>query len=363
MSNQNSIHVLICVLDWGLGHATRCIPVINSFRGQQAKVSIAGNGFSLELLKKEFPELIFHQLPSYSVKYGSSGFFFSKLAVQVPKILNAIRKEKKEMARLVKSINPDIIVSDNRYGCYAANVYSVFITHQLNIQLPWPLRIASSIVNYFYDKLLERFNEIWVPDFSNHALSGLLSESTRHNLRFVGSLSRFSFSNNNAEEKLIVGLVSGPEPQRTIFENILKQQFKLLDNESMIVQGLPQLAYQSVKQGNLTLITHLPSSELSELIARADIIVARSGYSTVMDLYTLKKKRVIFIPTPGQTEQEYLAKELNRKRIALSQTQQTLNVQHALESLNNYTGFINEYDDVTLLKISVENLLSMINKK
>ena len=360
MTDGNHKHVLICVLDWGLGHATRCVPVIKCLLDKQLKISIAGNGASLDLLKKEFSGLSFYELPSYSVRYTSTGFFFINLFFQIPKILNAIRKEKLETEQLVKNIKADVIISDNRYGCYCEHVHSVFITHQLNIQLPLVISWAGFLVNFLHHFLIKNFDACWVPDQPQHVLTGKLTESKNLNTRFVGVLSRFNYKSVPVDENLIVGLVSGPEPQRTLFERKLITEFKTLHQPSVIVRGLPQAGHIQTQEGNLTLLTHLAGNELEELIAWAHVVVARSGYSTVMDLYALRKKQMILIPTPGQTEQEYLASELCRRKIAVTKKQEHFDIKVALKEVVKYSGFVNENGRINLLADAVDSLLTRV---
>lgn len=360
MNSPKQKHILLCVLDWGLGHATRCIPIINELKRQGSKVSIAGSGASLSLLRREFQKFDFHELPSYDVHYGRSGFFFLKLGWQVPKILRVIRDEHNAIAKIVQRIKPDCIISDNRYGCYAANVYSVFITHQLNIQLPGMLKWASGFTNAQHHRLIRKFNACWVPDKAQHTLTGQLTMTRNLSARFIGPLSRFAFQEIKTEAGLVVGLVSGPETQRTIFENLLRKQFESLSTPSVIVRGLPQIEFSNEQIGNVTLISHLPTAELQEMLLQAEVVVARSGYSTVMDLSVLRKQRVIFIPTTGQTEQEYLAAQLSIKKIVVAKDQDQFLLSQALHDLNSCHGFVNAAEDITLLPEAVTDLLTKI---
>lgn len=360
MNSPKQKHILICLLDWGLGHATRCIPIINELTRQGTKVTIAGSGASLSLLRSEFPQFDFQELPSYNVRYGRSKFFFLKLGWQVPKILRVIRDEHNAVAKIVQHIKPDCIISDNRYGCYAANVYSVFITHQLNIQLPGMLKWASGFTNALHRHLIKKFNACWVPDNAQHTLTGQLTMTRNLSARFIGPLSRFTFQESKTEAGLVVGLVSGPETQRTIFENHLRKQFEALSTPSVIVRGLPQIEFSSEQVGNIMLISHLPTPQLQELLMRAELVIARSGYSTVMDLTVLRKQRVIFIPTPGQTEQEYLAAELSIQKIVVAKDQDQFSLSQALHDLNSCHGFVNAAEDITLLPEAVTDLLTKI---
>jgi uncharacterized protein (TIGR00661 family) len=357
MSSHKPKHILVAVLDWGLGHATRCVPVINCLLKNNCRVSIAGNGASLTLLKQEFPQLSFYELPSYNVKYPAHGFFFTYLFFQSPRIFRAINLERKQVEKLVIENQIDAIISDNRYGCYSEKVPSVFITHQLNIQLSALLRWIKIAVDYMNHHFIKKFDTCWVPDFPDSRLSGKLSEAGKLKVRFTGAISRFCLSDVAVESELVVGLVSGPEPQREIFEKLLIREFKILNRPCLIVRGLPKLTAEKVSDGNLTLITHAPANEMERIISKAEIIIARSGYSTIMDLYALRKKRVIFIPTPGQTEQEYLAGYLKKRKIACRQTQDHFNVEEAIIKSKQYIGFDDTTDRTNLLDEAVNYLL------
>jgi len=357
MPSHKPKHILVAVLDWGLGHATRCIPVIKCLLENNCKVSIAGNGSSLTLLKQEFPQLFFHELPSYNVTYPSKGFFFMYLFFQTPRIFKVIHSERKQVEKLVIENQIDGIISDNRYGCYSEKVPSVFITHQLNIQLPAIFRWSKIAVDYMNHHLIKKFAACWVPDFPDSRLSGKLSETKKLKARFIGSLSRFSLGDVATENELVVGLVSGPEPQREIFEHLLIKEFKKLNRPCIIVRGLPNLTTKEVRDGNLTLMAHAPARELERIISRAEVVISRSGYSSIMDLYALKKKRVIFIPTPGQTEQEYLAGDMEKRKIAFMQAQDHFNLEEAFIKSKQYIGFDDTTDHTNLLDEAVKDLL------
>ncbi len=357
MSSGKQKHILVAVLDWGLGHATRCIPVINCLLANHCNVSVAGNGPSLELLKQEFPKLIFHELPSYKITYPSHGFFFSHLLFQSPGIFSAIRKERKAIEKLIGENQIDSIISDNRYGCYSRQVPSVLMTHQLNMQLPTSLNWSVWLVNKMNHRLINKFDECWIPDNPDSRLTGKLTETKNLNVRFIGILSRFTSSELISRNDLLVGLISGPEPQREIFEKLLIQEFKILNRPCLLVRGLPQVDKEKVVIDNITLINHASTLDLQKIISEAEIIVSRSGYSTIMDLLTLHKKRIIFIPTPGQPEQEYLAYQLERKKIAFTQSQDEMDLKEAIERSRSYRGFDAEEHTTNLLNEAIKTLL------
>ncbi|MEY4931068.1 MAG: hypothetical protein RI909_1792 [Bacteroidota bacterium] len=359
MSSYKKKHVLVAVLDWGLGHATRSMPIIQCLLAHDCNVSIASNGLSLVLLKQEFPELVFHELPAHQITYPSHRFFLWHLFWQAPKIMSAIRKERKQIDQLLHDHHFSAIISDNRYGCYSDQVLSVLITHQLNVQLPPSLSWARNFINYFNHHLIKKFDRCWVPDFPA-GFTGKLSESKNLNVKFVGMLSRFAEADVFPESYRLVGLVSGPEPQRDIFEKLLIKEFTALNQPGLIVRGIPNQSSEEIRQGCISLLSHAPANQLKEIISTADIIISRSGYSTIMDLYALRKKRVIFVPTPGQTEQEYLAGELERRTIAYTQAQDKFNLAEAIAQSKQYHGFDASTHQPNLLNEAVEDLLHQI---
>ncbi len=339
MSSGNQKHILVAVLDWGLGHATRSIPVINCLLSNNCIVIIAGNGPSFQLLKLEFKDLIFHELPSYNITYPTHRFFFWHLFLLSPRVFKAIRSEKREMEELVRKYEVDAIISDNRYGCYSVKVPSILITHQLNIQLPVSLRWARKLIDYLNHQLIKKFDVCWVPDYPDSRLTNKLTRTSYQKVIWIGVLSRLTQKNPTEKNGSIVGLISGPEPQREIFEKLLIKELKKTDQPCIVIRGLPHRHDNPITDNNITLINHVPASELEVMISNASIFISRSGYSTIMDLQTLGKKNVIFVPTPGQTEQEYLAVELKKRKIAFSQSQAEFDLSTAIQKSKDFIGF------------------------
>jgi len=360
MHSGKQRYILVAVLDWGLGHATRCVPVIRRLLSNHCKVSVAGNGESIALIKQEFPELTFHELPSYKITYPTHSFLFLHLLQQSPGVLKAIRKEHKLIQRLIEEHKFDAIISDNRYGCYSKRVQSVIITHQLTIQVPSSLLWSRAVVNLVNHRMIKRFTACWVPDIESSQLSGDLSKTKLPTVRYIGALSRFRKTEVKVEDGLIVALVSGPEPQREIFEGLLLSELKKLNQRSVLVRGLPSLPREAKEEGKITIINHAPAEDLQGLIAKADVVISRSGYSTVMDLYTLGKRRMVFIPTPGQIEQEYLANKLHSDHIAFTQSQEKLNIQEAINKSKMYQGFDTDMHHTNLLDEAIQELLQQI---
>lgn len=336
------MNVLVTPLDWGLGHATRCIPLINKLKELGHAVVIAGSGPSLDLLKIEFPSEKFFEIASYEITYGRLPLFVH-LSLKIPSIIRVIRSEHQQTADIVKNENISAVISDNRYGCYHEKIPSAIITHQLSIQAP-----LRSVANLYNKKLIRRFTECWVPDTPDHALSGRLSVSNISH-KFIGPLSRMKAvrSTNKFD---VLALISGPEPHRTSFDTLLTDQLKG-HSSYRIVRGLP-----SLERTSSPIFNHLPSQQLNELVANASIIIARSGYSTIMDLAALNKK-AIFVPTPGQTEQLYLAKELDQRKIAPMILQDKFSLHAALDKAKGYSGFTENYFNEHLLERTLREFL------
>lgn len=311
----DSKKILVAPLNWGLGHATRCIPIINALLDHNFEVLIASDGVALALLQKEFPQLPSFELSSYKIKYAEKGKNFKiKMLWDSPKVLKAMAKEKKEIKKLVKEQQIDGIISDNRLGVYSKKVPCVFITHQLNV--------LSGNTTWFSSKMhqgiIKKFAQCWVPDVKNKPnLTGKLGhlKKTKLNIKYIGPLSRFQKLDNEKSYDLMV-LLSGPKPQRSFLEEKLLSELEDYEGKVLFVQGKieqeQKRRFDTDRFKWLEIINFMQSRELEAAINSSNLILCRSGYTTVMDLAKLEKK-AFFIPTPGQYEQEYLAKRLDKQ--------------------------------------------------
>lgn len=339
--------ILICPLDWGLGHATRCIPIIRLLQQKGGEVIIAADKRPLELLKKEFPELKHIILEGYEINYQKKGSLVWTMIRSIPKITKGIRTEHEALNKIIQEYKIDMVISDNRYGCWNPKTKNIFITHQLMIKSPFGENLLHRIVSGYISK----FNECWIPDHEKVPnLSGDLSHKypISEKTFFIGPLSRFKADPHKQEvEYDVMAILSGPEPQRTIFERIVSEQLFKSGLRSLIVFGLPERTKKTEQKGNVTMISHLSSDEMEQMINRSKLIVARSGYSTIMDLSKLQKKAV-FVPTPGQTEQEYLAKELFKKKIAYYQEQTEFDLEKAMGESKKFSGFPEQVNNTAL---------------
>ncbi len=347
--------VLVCPLDWGLGHATRCIPVVREFQRQGCEVLIATSGDALQLLQMEFPSVTHFPLPSYSPRYSSGNNMAWKILAQLPKFARVTHDEHEMVQEIVKSHDVDIVVSDNRYGCWSLSAKSIFITHQSRLLMPSGFRWAGPIVNFLLQRYIRKYDEVWVPDEPDSGLTLPFISSNIHNQKFIGWLSRLEPRAGLEKKYDLIALVSGPEPQRTIFEKVLTDQLTAIGLPSLLVAGEPGKSYRR-QQGNLQVVNHLSSEELTAALLSSEVVISRSGYSTVMDLIALGKK-AIFVPTPQQPEQLYLAQYLHEHQIAPAMDQGHVDLSKALQSIASFKSLSAFSKGSGHLEQAVQNLL------
>ena len=327
--------ILVAPLNWGLGHATRCVPIIKALILHGFEPVLASDGVALTLLKKEFPDLISVELPSYNVTYAKNGKHFKlKLLKDSPKLLKAIKAEKKTTKLLVESMEISGIISDNRLGVRSKKVPSVFITHQLNVLSGSTTWLSTKM----HQKIINKFNACWVPDTAGDInLSGKLGHVKHFEIptTYIGPLSRFTKKDIPIKYDLMV-LLSGPEPQRGMLEQKLLMDLKYYNGQVVFVKGVMEAEQTVVVYDHVTIYNFMTSALLEKTINESALIVSRSGYTTVMDLAKLNKK-AFFIPTPGQFEQEYLAERLNAMRLVPTCSQDDFSL-NKLENITGYAG-------------------------
>lgn len=340
--------ILIAFLDWGLGHATRCMPIVDALLERNYQVIIAGNGKSLLMMQEQYPNLKSYELPDYNIQYNGDKNAAWQILFQARKIYNAIKKEHQFLSTIIEKENINIIISDNRYGIYHQNCKNIFIGHQIAIQAPRPFKFVEPFLLKQILKLISKFNELWIPDMEDevHNLSGVLSHKIKFTIpvKYIGILSRFNKDNHSSKiddkRYKIVALISGVEPSRSDFEQKIIKSLEETNRTCLLICGRIE-KQKSIKQHkNITIINFLQGYELEYYLQQAEVVICRSGYSTVMDLMALEKK-AIFIPTPGQTEQEYLAENLAKQGIAIYQKQSSMNLVAALSQIESIKGFKN----------------------
>ncbi len=342
-------NILVCPLDWGLGHATRMVPVIKELEKQGAKVVLAADNRPLDFLMRYFPTNKVVKLEGFNPVYPEKGSMAWTMIKSVPGMIRSSRLARTTLNRLIKELSIDAIISDNRYELFGTGIPTIFITHQLNIQTKGIQILAKPIINMIINGFLRKFDEIWVPDDSNHTFSGLLSETNKYRdkIHFVGVLSRFQQGKLESNEGFeILAIMSGPEPQRSLFERLVVKQLAAINKPSAILQGKPGTG--SIEEiGGVTLIPHANDDDFANLVNSAKIIISRPGYSTIMDLAQFGKSG-IFVPTPGQTEQEYLAKKLNSENRAVVAFQNKLDIAQSIELIKLQKGISHEPDSSVL---------------
>lgn len=329
--------ILVAVLNWGLGHATRCIPIICELESQNFEVILASDGDALLLLKKEFPHLRTYSLPSYNIRYSKTSLFFTwKILRQTPHILRTIKEENKVIETLIEKENIAGVISDNRWGAYSKKINSVIITHQLNVISGATTFISSKI----QQKQLGNFEECWVPDVEGeNNLSGRLGHLRTKKLKinYLGIISRFKKQEELLSIDILI-ILSGPQPQREILEKKLLKEFKSFKGNVIMVRGIVESQQIIERKEHITCYNYMKSEELETFLNISKLVISRSGYTTLLDLTKLQKK-AFFIPTPGQPEQEYLAARLKKLNIANSCKQKDFNLK-MLETNDNYSGLV-----------------------
>ena len=299
--------IIIAPLNWGLGHAARCVPIIKELQKSNFTPVIASDGTALQFLIKEFPSLEFFELPSYKISYGRNLKW--SLIRKIPTIVRAVHKERLLIQEYVHQ-NPNVvgIISDNRFGCYYTKIPSVYITHQLNVLSGF----LTPVTSFFHRRVIRKYNECWIPDEENSVYSGKLSRSSKNlNQKYIGVLSRFKKQELPQDIDVLI-LLSGPEPNRTQLEIKLTSIFKTSSKKVYLIQVVVEKIQKTTKENQLTIVNFMLTKQLEHTLNLSKMVICRAGYSSVLDLVSLRKKALL-IPTKFQNEQEYLAKYLQQK--------------------------------------------------
>jgi len=356
------IRVLVSPLEWGLGHATRCIPIISELLLHGCEIFIAAEGATCSLLKNEFPQINFLPLAGYRVKFsGNKSFLSWRILSQFPKIIYTIYHEKQWLKKIIGQYKINAVISDNRVGLYDKKIISAYITHQLLIKTGNVF--TSKIAQYIHHYFISKFNECWVPDFEVDNLAGELSHplTAPQNVKYIGALSRFQHNKKVEKKYELLIILSGPEPQRTIFEKLLLRDLTSYNGKALLIRGLPgNTEIIQSRKNSVEILNHLPADRLCEAIQQTSIVISRSGYTTVMDLVKLNKSAIL-IPTPGQTEQEYLARYLKEKKMFFSVEQENFNLTETLEKFSKFKCNIPVFE-MDRYKLVVQEFVKLINK-
>ena len=332
--------ILVAPLNWGLGHSTRVIPIILELLKRNAEVIIAADGRPLDLLRKEFPQLNWVRLKGYDIHYQRSGSFAWQIFLQTPKILSSISYEKEWLTEWLTKEKIDAVITDNRFGLWHETIPCIFISHQIKILLPSMLKWLERIMLKWNMYYIKRFRECWIPDFKDAPnLTGKLSHGffLPENYYFIGPLSRMEAKPTTPKKYDVLFILSGQEPQRTVFEELLTEQARHLSLKMLMVRGVTEGNSIASVTKNFMKVDCMTTQQLNEAMAAADLIVARSGYSTVMDVVAMGKK-ALFIPTPGQTEQEYLSRVYMEQKSFYSVKQSQIHLKEDVQKALQYPG-------------------------
>jgi hypothetical protein len=333
----NGKRILAVPLNWGLGHATRLVPLLQKCIDAGAVIIIGGSPQHISLMGEILGPMETVSLPYLNIRLSPHRSQVGILLIQLPAIIVTIIREHFTLRQIVRNQNIDMVISDNCFGLWNRSVKSIFITHQLHIKVPVRTKFLEKVINAINHWFIRRFDECWVPDIeTGSGFAGELSHPPIHGVKttYIGILSRFRSgdpSNSDKSRKLLV-IISGPEKQRSEFENIIQRQIAELPGniEYNIVRGLPGNKEEQPPGWH----NHVPSGRLEQMIRGSHYIVCRSGYSTIMDLIALGKTALL-VPTPGQREQEYIAEHLQQKGYFSNQKQSDFNLNKVIEEADN----------------------------
>lgn len=339
MATAPAKHILIVPLDWGLGHTTRCIPLIQYLLQQGHGVTVAGNALQHKILNAACPGIIMLLLPGYEVKYSRSrkGFLWSILR-QLPRLLRTVRREHQWLLNVTATQQVDGIISDNRYGLHHPELPAAIMTHQLEVRTGMG-NFFDRLLRPLHYRYLQRFGQCWVVDVAGTPnLAGSLSHPPvlPAQTRYIGWLSHLQQPQAGPAGDYLLVVLSGPEPQRTILADRLWRQALLHQQQQIVfVEGNAAAGEREQQAAHIQWHAHLPGAALQPLLAGASMVICRSGYSTLMDLVLLGKKAIL-IPTPGQTEQEYLGRYLCDQGIFYSADQEGFRLEAALAAARDF---------------------------
>jgi predicted glycosyltransferase len=313
---NKKLNILICPLEWGLGHAARMVPVARMLKAMNHNIFVGSGEEHITFFRNEIPGLTYIKFPGVNPRYSRYLPQYISLLLKTPSLLYHIILEHHRLKKIIREHSIDLVISDNRFGLWNRKVTTVYVTHMPRIPFPKRMRFLEFIGIFLHRKIIKKYSFCFIPDLPGTInVSGRLSHGMKlpANVRYIGLLSRFQTEADQdrniqrTQQNLVI--LSGPEPQREIFKQKLIMLFKGKDQATVILGGQPSKNDDVVKTGNITFYNHLPSAEMKNLIESSQNIISRSGYTTVMELISLNCSALL-VPTPGQTEQEYLAEYL-----------------------------------------------------
>jgi hypothetical protein len=337
-------HVLVSPLNWGLGHASRDVPVIRELLRNHHEVTIAAGGNALQLLQREFPTCTCIDFPDYPLADNRGRFFFPRFTAHVPALVKALSEERKNLSKILTETDYDLIISDSRPGVYSDSIPSVQISHQVHQSFPfivWPIELIALYVN---GRGFKKFDSVIIPDNAPgpNSLAGKLSRTTGTGTKKISFYSGILASIRKVSSRKEIDylfLISGMEPQRTALEKIVIPQIKDLPGRKVVLLGKPSDNRVMVPDNDTTVYSYVSYKDKAEMMSGSKFIVCRSGYTTMMDLAEIGLANGLFIPTPGQWEQEYLSSYYRRRGWFMSKNQSRLRLSRDIEKAEGYSGF------------------------
>lgn len=352
----NGARILVAPLDWGLGHAARDVPIIRRLLELDARPVIGADKGPLALLRDEFPRLPWVRIPGLEVSYSKSRSQLWSMARQFPAMMASVRVEAATFDRIRTDLDLDAVISDQRFGIRSGDLPSVIVTHQIFPFTPF----AQGLMRTLNRSYLSRFDRCWIVDRAQApGLAGDLAHgrSMPGNARYIGTMSRMRPA-GHARRCRIAAVISGPEPQRTLLETILVDHLRAIDGDHLLVLGQPGIGTER-RVKNIRIVPHLDAGALEQAMCSAELIVSRSGYSTLMDLMAIGRPALI-IPTPGQPEQEYLAELHQRTGRFIVQPQHGIDLRAAMERAASVGAFPPDRSDPGALEPALRELATLI---
>lgn len=351
--------IIYSICSWGLGHATRSLPILRRLIKENHHITVISNGRSLQLLQNELKDAVdYEDIPDYPMLVSkNTQQFIAKSLVYWPVFIKRMEAGLQQLGKLLKHIPCERIISDGRYDMYSKNIPSFFISHQIRIMNPLRLHLFERGSETFNQFFFKRFQDIIIPDYKENNLSGDLSHNLQkideNQLHYVGMLSDFEKKPLNKDIDYFISL-SGPEPQRSILEQKIRTQLDSLTGTVIMSLGKTEENLLTPDE-HIKIYSYLSKEKRENLLNRSKLVISRSGYSTIMDLAVIGTK-AFMIPTPGQIEQEYLAQHLKQTNICHSTTQNKLNLKEDIPLAEKTKGFPGKGN----VKESVENVLDIV---
>lgn len=296
---------MISPLNWGLGHVTRSIPIIKELN-KHNEVYICCDEDQEQLYRHYFPSQWYIPHQGYPFKFNGKGLWIMDFVKRIGRLLEFQREEQKTVEELVRKFDIDVVISDQRYGFRSFSTKNVIISHQLNLPVPallFPIQLWNKT-------LINKFDEVWIPDTKKHQLAGKLSRSTLKKAAYIGTCSRFDY---DAVDRYIprtktiryLAIISGPTPYNQRFFDTTYQKLVKSNRYSVVIVP-PTVSFPATTPEHIKIVKSPNHDDFLNLLLKSEIVISRAGYSTLMDLISTENKAIL-IPTKGQHEQLYLA--------------------------------------------------------